>query len=681
MNKQTGRVQRSVVLALFIVVISCCGTASHAERLHYSLAMGGQTFGYSDITISRIEDKGRALVLVRESGRGLSSALGAEIDTKTEADYRLDPETWRLVACESAVDQGTFTLRISAFVEEDKARVKVDPGGAEKDIEIGPEVIFENPVYFPHLRRDFVAGGAETKSYRVLDLLDRKVRETTYTKKGVEAVELAGRSFRAVVLDCFVPEIGFKLRLWINEDNGRLLRMDTPRIVVALAGKSAGSGMARASFDDHIFAKAGARIDDINAISYLKVRAGLEPVGNRVTAESLNVPGQSYKGTVENNAIEGIFEVRHPKYDGKNAPPYPPDLGGRTELEPFLAPEDFIESDDPVLIGKAKDIAGGAANSWEAAKRLSLWVADNIGYDIPGGASARNTYEVKEGECGAHSRLMTAFCRAVGIPARVVWGCMYVPNRDGSFGQHAWNEVYMGEAGWIPIDTTARQIDYADSGHIRLGVLSSAHVAWNPGSMAILDFEAGSQNFGTVAEPDKSGKYDPYVGEFSGPRGPINVFVQGGGLAIKLADGRTFGLREPDESGKWYFKLTRDVDISFDGADSGRVTGLVLANRVRIPKRSEPEEIPDNVPEDLRAYLGQYPIPMKKQDITILYRGGGLALLLPGGRVQPLEGPDADGIWSAKSGTDRFSFVRDGDGTVRAMIIHETVRCQKIRRP
>jgi transglutaminase-like putative cysteine protease len=672
---------RIPTLLLFLAGSLFCGSTQDAERLHFSLAMGGRVFGYYEVTISRVEDRGRTLVLVKESGRGLSSALGAEIDTKTEAEYRLDPETWRLVACQTIVDQGTFTLRISASVEGEEARIKVEPGGAEKAVKTGPEVVFENPVYFPHLRRDFGEGGAETKSYRVLDLLDRRVRETTYTKKGVEPVELAGQTFRAIVLDCFVPETGLKLRLWVDEERGRLLRMDTPRVVMALAEKSAASGLVRASLDDHILAKAGARIDDINAISYMKVRAALGPVGNPVTPESLNVPGQRFEGTVDRNAIEGIFEVRHPKYDGKNAPPYPLNLAGRTELEPFLAPEDFIESDDPVLIEKAKHIAAGAADSWDAARRLSLWVAENIGYDIPGGASARNTYDLKEGECGAHSRLMAAFCRAVGIPARVVWGCMYVPNRDGSFGQHAWNEIYMGKAGWIPIDTTARQIDYADSGHIRLGILASAQCAWNPRSMTILDFQAGPQKFGAAAGPDTSGKYEPYLGAFSGPRGEMTVFVQGGGLAVKLADGRTFGLRDADKEGRWYLKLTRDVDVTFDAADSGRITGLVLANRVRIPKRSDTEEIPGSVPENLRPYLGRYPIPMQKQDITVLYRNSGLALLYPRGRIQRLEGPDADGIWSVRPGTDRFSFVRDDEGTVRAMILYETVRCQKIRRP
>jgi transglutaminase-like putative cysteine protease len=90
-----------------------------------------------------------------------------------------------------------------------------------------------------------------------------------------------------------------------------------------------------------------------------------------------------------------------------------------------------------------------------------------------------------EGECGSHSRLLTAFCRASGIPARLSIGCMYSPLYGGSFGQHAWTEVYMGdEAGWVAIDATISEFDYADAGHIRLGTATS----FQSEKMEILDY-------------------------------------------------------------------------------------------------------------------------------------------------------------------------------------------------
>jgi transglutaminase-like putative cysteine protease len=656
-----------------------CTSSEGTETLTYALESNGKIFGYQEVEISRIEDEGRTLVLIRESGRSRASALGAEIDSEVRSEYRIDSATWGLVSAENRIDQGSLKVRITAEADGEAVRVGLNPGGGEKKVPLGPGVIFENPVVFPHLLRDFGEGGPEAKRYGILDLIDRRVHEVTYTRRGTERLETAGGSTSALVFDYLNHDIGLKLRLWIDRENGRLLKLVTPRSTVSLAGKSVKRGLERANLDDEIFASAGVRIGDIASLSRLRARAVLEPVGNWITAESLNVPGQAFEGTVVNNRIEGVFEVEHDKFDGRNAPPYPPDFAGRPGLQPFLSPEDFIESDDPVLVAKARELTEGARDSWEAAKRLSRWVADNIGYDIPGGATARNTYDLREGECGAHSRLFVAFSRAVGIPARVVWGCMVVHDRGGSFGQHAWNEVFMGETGWVPIDTTAKEIDYADSGHIRLGVLSSGHVSWGPKEMEILDFEAGSQKFGEARIAGDPDKYRPFLGGYRGPRGGVfTVSLQGGGLAVDIPGRGVFELRDPDEKGIWYLKLSSDVGFTFPEDERGRVTGLVLTNQVRIPKKSDPEDVPGDVPEEFRPYLGQYPIPMDKREFTILYRRGNLAIDVPGGGIRDLRGPDADGGWIERAEGDRFSFILDDSGKVKFMILTETFRCPRI---
>ncbi|MBC8459094.1 MAG: transglutaminase domain-containing protein [Deltaproteobacteria bacterium] len=239
------------------------------------------------------------------------------------------------------------------------------------------------------------------------------------------------------------------------------------------------------NMDDILFARVNTKISNIHDIAYMKVKGKIESAGEEVTSESLNHLGQTFTGTVTDNLIEGVFELTAEKYDGTNAPPFPPDFTNDAELEKYLKPENLIESDELVLIGKAKEITAGSEDSWEAAKRLSKWVAENIEGAVPGGTSAINTYKTRQGECGSHSRLLAAFCRAVGIPSRLSVGCMYSSLYGGSFGQHAWTEVYMGEAGWIPVDAAIQEFDYVDSGHIRLGESTSFH----PKEIEILEYE------------------------------------------------------------------------------------------------------------------------------------------------------------------------------------------------
>jgi transglutaminase-like putative cysteine protease len=680
MNKSHKYRVLATIVCFFLGSLFACDRVygSPEEKIYYAMEMNGQVFGYVELSILNIREKGKPLIQLKETVENRISALGVAIDTQGWSEYRIDPETGRFSFSEQVIDSGSLKFHITASIEGNAARINLQPGGGEKVVSLPAGVLLENPYYFPHLLKNPGRDNLGPAVYQVLDVLDRKIHKVTVTKKGPEPVQLAGKTYRAIILESLDHDIGMKFRQSVNADNGYLLKSEGPRSTQWLADQSIKDKLQRVNIDNHLFAKAGAAISDIPAISYLKVRAKLEPVGNWITSESLKVTGQSFEGAVSDNQIEGVFEVRHEKYDGRNAPSFPPDFGGDPKLRPFLEPEGFIESDDPVLIQKAKELTAGAKDSWEAAKRLSQWVAEEIGYDIPGGASARNTYDVREGECGAHSRLFAAFCRGVGIPARVVWGCMYVPNLGGSFGQHAWNEVYMGEIGWIPIDTTAREVDYADSGHIRLGVLSSAHVALNPKQMEILDFQAGPQSFGGFQGTVDAKKYQPYLGRFKGRRGVIVVSLQDGGLSLTLADKRVFGLREPDEKGEWLFKLSRDIGVTFEPGPSGRMDGLTILNRVRLPKKGEPQDIPDSVPKNIRPYLGQYSIPMQKQEIMVAYDDGHLAVHIPGIGVRVIEGPDAQGLWTARPGDDRFSFIMDDAGKVRTMILIEMVRNSRI---
>jgi transglutaminase-like putative cysteine protease len=663
---------------LGMIVIGACTSPGSREKLHYALEMNGQVFGYVELSIEKSGEAGEPLIQMRETAGNRYTALGVPVDTAGWSEYRADPATGRLSFMDMVSESGGLKLRLTASIEGNEARIDLQPGGGEKVVPLPDEVLVENQYYFPRLLEDDGPIDPAPKVVRALDLLDRNIHSVRVTTTGPETVEIGGKTFRAIIVESLDLDLGLKIRQWINADDGYLLKSEGPRSVQWIADRSMKNGLQRVDIDNHLFARVGVAITDIPAISYLKVRAVLEPVGNWITPADLNVPGQTFEGTVVENRIEGVFEVRHVKYDGLRAPPFPPDLGEEPELRAFLAPEDFIESDDPVLIRKAEELTAGSRDSWEAARRLSRWVAEEIGYDIPGGASARNTYDVREGECGAHSRLLAAFCRGVGIPARVVWGCMYVSHLGGSFGQHAWNEVYMGENGWIPLDTTARELDYADSGHIRLGVLKSAHIALNPRRMEILDFQAGLQSFAGYQGNVDAEKYRPYLGRYKGPRGVLTVSLKDGGLDLTLADKRSFGLREPDEKGEWLFKLSPDVGVTFERDASGGIVGLTLVNRIRLPKKDAPQSIPDRVPENLRPYLGRYSIPMEKQEMTVTYDSGRLSVLIPGLGVRRLEGPDAQGVWSYSSGDYQFSFIRDEAGEVRTMILTESVRNVRI---
>ena len=158
--------------------------------------------------------------------------------------------------------------------------------------------------------------------------------------------------------------------------------------------------------------------------------------------------------------------------------PVSPPRGGRfpyrgddAEVLSALKPTRFIQSDEQAVVSLASKAVGRTSDAAEAVRRIERFVRGyitrkdlSVGY-----ASAAEVVASRQGDCSEHAVLVAALCRAVGIPARVVTGLMYVRRlgaRKDVFGPHAWVEARVGDK-WVGLD--AAQAGY-DARHIALTV-------------------------------------------------------------------------------------------------------------------------------------------------------------------------------------------------------------------
>jgi len=667
-------------LVLFSGSLQTVAAQPQTERLYYGIEANGVLCGYSEISISPILKDGKEMILLNQKTFTMQSALGSEFNTEVKLTYHIDPATGRFSYHDSKVTQGPIELDSAIYIEENTARLTSTMIEKEIITLLPPEVILENTVFFPHLKKDFIDHNLEKKTYQTYEVREAEVQETTYTKVGMEKLELIGTPFNALILDKLNHKTGLKVRLWLDTETAYLLKALTPNDRMSyLADSTVVKRIKVVNLNANLIVKVDVAIGDIQAISHMKVKATLEPTGLWVTPESLTVPGQSFTGTVKDNLIEGVFEIEHEHYDGADAPAFPPDFSGDESLKKYLESDESIESDDPILISKAEEVTEGSEDSWQAAGRLSEWVAQNITYAIPGGGTARKTYDTLSGECGAHSILLAAFCRAVGIPARVVWGCMYTPNFGGSFGQHGWNEIYMGKTGWIPVDATAFEIDYVDSGHIRVGIYQSPVTVLNPRKMEILDYRVGSGQL-VETEQELLEKYGAYVGEYVHPanNNVFKVFIQDGSLTVDIPEKVVLSLNDPDEEGLWYSKLSNRLYFIFNKDDSSEITEMELHELIPLPKKSAPGRIDENVPEEFRPYLGSYVLAALQAEFTVRYKDGSLVVDDPlVKRTVGLQAPDEKGRWRDEFNENTIFFELDEEGNVKSMIV---VSINKFRR-
>jgi transglutaminase-like putative cysteine protease len=138
----------------------------------------------------------------------------------------------------------------------------------------------------------------------------------------------------------------------------------------------------------------------------------------------------------------------------------------------YLAPEAFLESDDPEIVAETARALQGVTGARARAERLTRHVNALLDkkptVSLP---SAREVLRTRVGDCNEHTALYVAMARAAGIPARIAVGLVFVRGAQGAFYYHAWPEVYLDEGNgrglWLPVDPTLNQFP-ADGTHLRL---------------------------------------------------------------------------------------------------------------------------------------------------------------------------------------------------------------------
>src|SRR5262249_35781074 len=133
---------------------------------------------------------------------------------------------------------------------------------------------------------------------------------------------------------------------------------------------------------------------------------------------------QTYKAGTDPKS--GLLEV---KSAGPND-----GLAGPESVDPeFLRPNPLVTSNDPRAIALARRAVGNATDPWAKAQAITKWIASNLrdkNFETTF-APADEVARTLSGDCTEHGVLTAAMCRAVGVPARVVTGLVYVPNQGG----------------------------------------------------------------------------------------------------------------------------------------------------------------------------------------------------------------------------------------------------------
>jgi transglutaminase-like putative cysteine protease len=444
-----------IPICLSLLLFTCSAVTAAVEPRYYSLLLQGKKAGYTRIQ----EERQGAGLKVSSDCLIKVTMLGAPFDLRYQAIALYARPTDALPTRYTvSFDAGPRKITSDCRFSGRKAEIDYAVNGIKEHksltLPAGCYLIEGN---LPETwERTFRAAGPVRKPKQIQIFSPTAAATTSMTLRPGKAGGVVAESG------------GTSLEFTLKKGSGAVASMNVPSqsAEFRLADKGALQGVKGVEAASRAFAVTDVALDNSQGLDSLTVDVKAGIAGEKITDATLQTPRQKFSGTVKDNTAVGRLTIKRVRYDGTDAAALPLGADLKKRHAAFLKPDSMIESDDPEIKALAAKLAAGSKTTWEATQKIGQWVHENIAYKITG-VGAKQCLKEKSGDCGPHAWLSIALLRAAGIPAKITGGALYSDLLGGSFGQHYWTSVWVGEKpGWVPIDTTTGEI----------GVLSPAHL-------------------------------------------------------------------------------------------------------------------------------------------------------------------------------------------------------------
>ena len=411
----------------------------------------GEKIGFTVSQVERTDDGFQLL----EDGRLQFSLLGATTAAILRTSAHVD-RSFALKTFEFSLDPGTGPMTVRGRL--DGLRLSLDIVSAS-GTRSETRDLAEPPALMLSLGRRLASEGLVAGTRREWMVFDPATMKNAAVQLAIgnrEVVDAGGRPTPAFRVDMTFSSL--TTTAWIT-DTGEIIREESPMGLISVRDTQEQATVlvvSKGMQQDMLAASAVVpvmplrmRITEPRDVTRLQMR-----VANAdLSSADLQGVGQSVTGDV----IE-LVDTR-----SLTATAADPDL------QRYLAPEPFIESDAPEIRAEAERMVRGVTGARARAERLlrevNQLVEKKPTVSLP---SALEVLRTKVGDCNEHTVLFVALARSLGVPARINVGLVYV---RGAFYYHAWPEVYLDEGNgrglWLPVDPTFNQFP-ADATHVRL---------------------------------------------------------------------------------------------------------------------------------------------------------------------------------------------------------------------
>ena len=458
-----------LILVAWVAVMALLLRRSYLEASSASLATDLARYGSAAVwrgiyyrgekigfTVSQTLPEGDGFEL-QEDAQLQMSLLGATTATKIRTTAQVD-RAFALKSFEFSLDPGTGKVEVRGRIDGRRLSLEVRTASGARAEE---RLLDEPPALSQNLSRRLADGGLATGARHQWTMFDPATLRNSPVVVDVGRRELV-RGAGVAPIPAFRVEMtfaGLRTTSWVT-DTGEVVREESPLGLITIrespqsARTMAVSNRIREDLlqTAAVVPRMSTRIDEPRDVRRLRLRVrGLEAAA---------FPRGDLDGGAQRTDGDVVELIDPRQMTAERADP---------DASRYLAAEPFIESDAPEIRAEADAAVRGIEGDRARAERLTRYVNALLDkkptVSLP---SAREVLRTKVGDCNEHTALYVAMARAVGLPARIAVGLVFV---HGAFYYHAWPEVYVDRAAgrglWLPVDPTLNQFP-ADATHLRL---------------------------------------------------------------------------------------------------------------------------------------------------------------------------------------------------------------------
>ncbi|MBD3316616.1 MAG: hypothetical protein GF344_12575 [Chitinivibrionales bacterium] len=312
-----------------------------------------------------------------------------------------------------------------------------------------------------------VTTGGETKKKNVLEVKDN-LRSEYRMRRGIvrrtfekgdrlrdTVFNMMAGKHTCVVAECIATPEGKEGGRWVFISRDEMLGREE-RLEMDSAGRPMLQEISplfvarrRSGSEEHRRHAAAGALSDLFVI-----RKGLRPKGTTVHVRlDDDIVLDDSVGLFYNATDSGYLLIRLPDSCGEG--------GGNSGGSAYLGATVTMQVDHPEIARLAQRLKKDMASSCDIVSHFTTYVHTAIEKrNVATFSSALETHRAGFGDCGEHAVLLGALLRAAGIPARVVLGLVYVPEKRG-YLYHAWVMALTGEK-WVFSDPAMGRFPVAE---------------------------------------------------------------------------------------------------------------------------------------------------------------------------------------------------------------------------